>query len=81
MDYKGKQFDQVWQIKYVYRKFPRKGKVPKSNMWKIYGSVQNEGFDALSFSKQAGDYPSGGTPTGGNWERMSKSHYVAEHYH
>ena len=68
MDYKGREFDQVWQIKYVYRSFHHgpTGKTVHKH-WDIFGSIQNEGFDPLAFSKAAGDYPVGGTRHGGNW--------------
>jgi hypothetical protein len=76
LDYKGKEFDQVWQIKYVYRKFPHKGKMSKYAYWKTFGSVQNEGFDPLSFSKLMGDYPQGGTQVGARWkEQMGRPMY------
>lgn len=68
MDYKGKEFDQVWQIKYVYRSF-RHGHKGKSTHkhWDIFGSVQYEHFDPLAFSKSVGDYPKGGTKHGAKW--------------
>jgi hypothetical protein len=63
MDYKANDFDMVWQIKYVYRKFQNHGsEVPEKAYWKVFGSVANQGFDPLAFSKRAGDYPLGGTP-------------------
>jgi hypothetical protein len=74
MDYKGKEFDQVWQIKYVYRKFlqdgrPRKHHKDNKKHWDVFGSVQYEHFDPLAFSKQVGDYPSNGTPSGARWAK------------
>ena len=69
MDYKGNQFDQVWQIKYVFRRF-FDGKVDDYPHWKIYGSVQDQRFDPLAFSKQAGDYPAGGTSKGARWQAV-----------
>jgi len=46
-------------------------KKPEQKKWNIYGSVQPEGFDPLAFSKQVGDYPSGGTRHGGRWRDFS----------
>lgn len=69
MDYKGREFDQVWELKYVYRSFHHG---PKAEMtykhWDIFGSVQYENFDPLAYSKSAGDYPKGGTSHAGRWE-------------
>lgn len=72
VDYKGKVFDDVWQIKYVYR-IPRHSlrkslKLEKVPKWYIYGSVQHENFDPLHMSFQYGDYVVGGTKHGGRWE-------------
>jgi len=68
MDYKGSEFDQVWELKYVYRSFHHG---PKEEMtykhWDIFGSVQYEHFDPLAFAKTAGDYPKGGTNHAGRW--------------
>lgn len=79
MDYKGKDFDDAWQIKYVYRipkhaqrKSLKLEKVPK---WYLYGSIQHENFDPLRMSKQYGDYPSiDGTSYGGRWESKQISY-------
>mmetsp|Transcript_7832 Transcript_7832/g.16332 ORF Transcript_7832/g.16332 Transcript_7832/m.16332 type:complete len:386 (-) Transcript_7832:203-1360(-) len=72
MDYRGKSFDETWQIKFVFREFEhsvRKSlKLPSLPQWKVFGSVQPEGFDPLAFSKLAGDYPSGGKSSGGSWK-------------
>lgn len=74
VDYNGKTFDEVWQIKFVYtaalhsdRKSLAKEKHPS---WHVFGSVQHENFDPLAFSKSVGDYPAGGTATGGRWEKQ-----------
>lgn len=71
VDYKGKTFDEAWQLKYVYREFShsdRKSlKLPSGPEWKIFGSAQPEGFDPLAFSKRSGDYPKGGVAEGGRW--------------
>ena len=40
----------------------------KQSGWKVYATVSQQGFDPLSFSYQAGDYPDGGSPTGGKWK-------------
>jgi hypothetical protein len=76
MDYKGKQFDQVWQIKYVHRDFLQDGRHEKHHHhhkeelhWDVFGSVQYEHFDPLAFSKHVGDYPAKGTPSGGRWAK------------
>ena len=73
-DYKGKDFDSIWQLKYVKRsefnRIPRKRKKRRhaeddirpttsngfDGSWKVYGSVQNENFDPLQYSKLVGDY-------------------------
>jgi hypothetical protein len=70
-DYKGKEFDQVWQIKYAYRSFHHQtrhhGSKTTRRHWDVFGTVQREHFDPLSFSKVMGDYPEDGTPTGARW--------------
>ena len=81
-DYKGKDFDSIWQLKYVKRsefnnnRIPRKRRKKKrrhaeddirpttssngyDGSWKVYGSVQNENFDPLQYSKLVGDYDDG----------------------
>jgi hypothetical protein len=76
LDYSGKTFDQVWQVKLVYRTWEhsmqRKTFVKDDNdnrpSWMVFGSVQYEGFDPLAVSKQFGDYPAGGTEVAGRWE-------------
>ena len=73
VDYKGSEFDQVWQLKYVYRKFPRNDKTPKNPYWRIYGTTQNEGFDPLAYSKKMGDYMSKDDKKNqgyGNWQQV-----------
>jgi len=42
----------------------------------VFGSVQMEGFDPLSFSKSVGDYPKHGADTGARWR--STDHELAE---
>jgi hypothetical protein len=77
--YPSRTYDQVWQIKYVYnppllyhpakdhtRIRTRKSKIPRPE-WVIYGSVSYQNFDPLTFSFQAGDYPTGGKETGFSW--------------
>ena len=75
VDYRGKFFDQVWQIKFVHRKFKhsiRKSlKLSKKSEWRVFGSAQPENFDPLMFSHAYGDYPRGGTLVGGRWEKMT----------
>lgn len=73
MSYRGREFDEVWQIKYVYRSFhhgPHSAMTHKH--WDIFGSVQHEGFDPLAFSKATGDYPGGGKSHGGSWVQPSQ---------
>jgi hypothetical protein len=62
IDYHGKSFDEIWQLRYVYNfqtdgggatQFHGKHKKHK-NKWQVFGSVQAEEFDPLSFSKQQG---------------------------
>mmetsp|Transcript_19605 Transcript_19605/g.37065 ORF Transcript_19605/g.37065 Transcript_19605/m.37065 type:complete len:330 (-) Transcript_19605:84-1073(-) len=36
--------------------------------WRVFGTVSYQGYDPLAFSYKAGDYPVGGTPTGGKWK-------------
>ena len=36
----------------------------------VFGTVRPEGFDPLAFSKTMGDYPVGGTHTGGRWRQL-----------
>jgi len=75
LDYRGSTFDQVWQIKFVYRvplhpttkKEAKREMLPHNPSWWVYGSTQLEGFDPLAFSKHAGDYPTEGKGTGASW--------------
>lgn len=73
LDYRGKSFDNAWQIKFVYKQLEhsdrRDLKLEKHPEWHIFGSVQPEGFDPLAFSKQFGDYPRGGTEYGARWQK------------
>lgn len=76
VDYNGKTFDQVWQIKHIYAQAlhsDRKSLQPPEARasWHVFGSVQYENFDPLAFSKQVGDYPVGGTATGGRWRKQA----------
>lgn len=59
-DYRGKDFDSAWQIRYVFTDFydDKRGLFEKK--WNIFGSVQHENFDPLAFSHSVGDYPPGG---------------------
>jgi len=72
MDYHGRSFDEVWQLKYVYRDFDHSSErslaLPRGPEWRVFGSVQQEGFDPLAFSKLAGDYPVGGTMSSARWK-------------
>jgi len=43
------------------------GKIPKHDVWEVYGNVEEEGFDPLTFSKKMGDYPHGGKASGGSF--------------
>jgi hypothetical protein len=75
VDYHGSTFDEVWQIKFVYRipihattKHDAKRDInPRKASWWVYGSTQLEGFDPLKFSKEAGDYPKDGKESGASW--------------
>jgi hypothetical protein len=42
------------------------------NGWQVYGSVAYQGFDPLSQSYAAGDYPLGGVPTAGRWKPVEQ---------
>ena len=63
IDYSGKSFDQLWQIRYVYtNEFTHSTHKhhflhhPADNVyWKVFGSIQYENFDPLAFSKLRGD--------------------------
>jgi hypothetical protein len=71
-DYHGKTFDDAWQIKFVYRRWPHSERkhhfsVPDSDKppaWRVFGSVQQERFDPLAVSYQSGGYrgPDGKQP-------------------
>jgi hypothetical protein len=60
LDYSGKTFDQIWQIRYIYttlwmhstRKhhFLSSSATAIPSHWTMFGSVQNENFDPLAFS-------------------------------
>eukprot|EP00978_Attheya_sp_CCMP212_P034606 scaffold145754_cov68-Attheya_sp.AAC.2 len=69
LDYQSTEFDNAWQIKLVYQTpwHSSKKHVQEKNLWRAYGSVQQEGFDPLAMSKKSGDYPLGGTAIGGRW--------------
>lgn len=71
-DYPSKTFDQVWELKFLYTKKRRSKSTSDASQenaaWKVFGSVDNENFDPLSFSKQSGDYPEGGKAQGGSWD-------------
>lgn len=74
IDYKGRTFDDAWQIKYTFRTKHHSDRkdlsLDKKPRWEIYGGVQAEGFDPLAFSKSVGDYPFGGTDHGARWEKI-----------
>jgi hypothetical protein len=78
MDYKGASFDMAWQIKFTYQRPEHSSRkdlqVSPEPLWNIAGSVQPEGFDPLSFSKQSGDYPRDGTPHGARWRSSAVSY-------
>mmetsp|Transcript_57840 Transcript_57840/g.141311 ORF Transcript_57840/g.141311 Transcript_57840/m.141311 type:complete len:520 (+) Transcript_57840:343-1902(+) len=63
-DYRGKDFDTVWQIRYAYAAFYDSRTEQSTYKWNVYGSVQDESFDPLQFSHRVGDYPPGGTRDG-----------------
>ena len=77
IDYRGKEFDEIWQIKYVYRSFLRNNHRGITKMtpkhWEVFGSIQHEHFDPLAYSKKVGDYPPGGAPTGASWKALGIS--------
>ena len=67
-DYKGAQFDQVWEIKFVFRSFLSSSLHANIDQhWDVFGSVQYENFDPLEFSMKVGDYPTNGTSHGARW--------------
>jgi len=69
--YRGKNFDDIWQIKFVFRTLDHSNrkslKLNHHPQWRVYGSVQPESFDPLALSKKLGDYPPGGKDRGGKW--------------
>ena len=62
IDYSGKTFDQLWQVRYVYtNEFTHSThkhhflQHPAEHVyWKVFGSMQYENFDPLAFSKLRG---------------------------
>lgn len=56
-------------LQFVYHKLHhserKNGRIPKHDVWNVYGNVEDEGFDPLAFSKRMGDYPHGGKASGG----------------
>ena len=92
LEYFHEQFDQVWEIKYVYEiedaEIPPTMALAESEdnrvldssdggTWKVFGSVQQQQLDPLEFSSRAGDYPIGGTKHSGRW---SKDMVTVEEY-
>lgn len=63
-DYHGKSFDDAWQVKFVYRRWPHSDNkhyfaIPEADLppaWRVFGSVQQERFDPLSVSYRSGGY-------------------------
>ena len=68
-------FDQVWQLKYVYEpaavvlKHTKRQKHQRTAQWSVYPTITAMNFDPLAFSNAAGDYPDGGKETGGAWSK------------
>lgn len=76
--------DEVWQLKYVFfpdeaedlqeekdyihNATRRLHRSKKRKGWKVFATISQQGFDPLSFSYEVGDYPDGGSPTGGSWK-------------
>ena len=55
-EYHGKSFDEIWQLRYVYD-FQVSPNVEyhhhkRPKLWQVFGSVQEENFDPLAFSKR-----------------------------
>lgn len=57
-DYRGKFFDETWQLRFVYdfmvapnAEYHHHQRPP---LWQVFGSVQEEKFDPLAFSKKKG---------------------------
>lgn len=72
-DFSGKQFDMIWQLRFVYNfevaKDVHYHRHMKPGRWQVFGSVLPENFDPLAFSKRSGDYPSGGRTGTNHWLR------------
>lgn len=45
----------------------KSGRIPKHDVWQVFGNVEDEGFDPLAFSKKMGDYVPGGKSRGASW--------------
>jgi hypothetical protein len=83
VDYPGRTFDEIWQLKFVYRAHEyattKSLKHTEKSQWHVYGSVQEERFDPLAFSKLVGDYSKhkqhrhhhGDYPREANWEESA----------
>lgn len=62
LDYHGKTFDDAWQVKFVYRRWPHSeskkhfAKESDDPSWRVFGSVQQERFDPLEVSYKFGGY-------------------------
>jgi hypothetical protein len=73
-EYREDTFDEVWQIKFTFRNLTHSVEdnlaLPEQPQWYIFGSVQQQGFDPLAYSKQSGDYPAGGTEFGMRWKSL-----------
>jgi hypothetical protein len=62
IDYSGKTFDQLWQIRYIYTNLWNHStqkkhfiQYPSIAYWNVFGSIQYENFDPLAFSNLFGD--------------------------
>jgi len=78
--YKGKNFNEIWEIKFVHepsihynnkpqeegnRNLKKKPEKISADGWAVYGSVVYQNFDPLSYSYISGDYLDGGKKVGG----------------
>jgi hypothetical protein len=88
LEYPGRSFDQVWEIKFVYdtmhhshhkHEFVVSVQQQKPS-WGIYGSVQYENFDPLAVSYAFGDYPPGGIMRGDSPSTKNNSPPISQHW-
>lgn len=76
LKYPSFSFDQIFQIKYrltpnIKAENKHIGLKKRDPEWQVFGTVLQQDFDPLHFSKISKDYPKGGTAQGGNWMKAA----------